>query len=112
MENGKRIKLVVIGPSGTGKTLFVQNLKQGYDKLNFKNNYSTTCATSDRLDLIYNNTIFIIDIWDTAEQEKCTPILSIFTEDSDIIFVFYDYNYKKSFERAKFLLELAKNQKQ
>ena len=109
MENGKRIKLVLIGPSGTGKTIFIQNLKEDYDKLNFKNNYSTSGAAFAKLDLIYNNTVFIIDIWDTSGQEKYTPLLPIFTNDSDIIFVFYDCSYKKSFERAKFLFELAKS---
>ena len=109
MNKEKRIKLVLIGHSGTGKTIFVENLKKGYNKLNFKNNYSTIGATYAPLDLIYNNTEFKIDIWDTAGREYFTTMLSMFTRDSDIIFVFYDSKYKKSFERAKFLYESAKS---
>ena len=58
--------------------------------------------------LIYNNIVFKIGIWDASGQEKYTSLLPIFIKDSDIIFIFYNCNNKNSFERAKFLLELAK----
>ena len=109
MDNEKKVKLLLIGDSGSGKTIFVQNLITGYDSLNFGHYLSTNGASYARFNLIYNNTIFKVDIWDTSGQEKYTPLLSIFVKDSDIIFAFYNCNSKISFEKAKFLLELAKS---
>ena len=108
MNNEKKVKLLLIGDTGTGKTIFVENLIKGYNNLNFDLNIPTPGASYAGFSIIYNNIVFKIGIWDTSGQEKYRSLLSIFIKDSDIIFIFYNCNNKNSFERAKFLLELAK----
>ena len=45
MNNEKKVKLLLIGDTGTGKTIFVENLIKGYNNLNFDLNLPTPGAS-------------------------------------------------------------------
>ena len=109
MDEKNKIKFIIIGDEKTGKTLFSQSLIDGINNCDFEN-YNLTIGTSfARKDYKYNNKLYTIELWDTAGQQRFTAILQIYIQNGDIIFTFFDYNNKKSFERAKELLNLAKN---
>ena len=104
------IKLVIIGDTNTGKTLFIQSIINGLESCDFENNIVTTGATYQTKNIIYKNKAYKLEIWDTAGREKYTSLTKIFYRDANMIFIFFNYNNKKTFERAKFLLDNVKNQ--
>ena len=104
----ERIKLVVIGGEYTGKTLFIECLINGYNSLDFKK-YQYTCGASyASKKFYYNNKNYLIDIWDTAGLQKYISLTKFFFRDAEIIFVFFNYALKESFETAKNLVESAR----
>ena len=104
----ERIKLVVIGGEYTGKTLFIECLITGYNSLDFKK-YQYTCGASyASKKFYYNNKNYLIDIWDTAGLQKYISLTKFFFRDAGIIFVFFNYAVKESFEKAKTLVESAR----
>ena len=50
-----------------------------------------------------------MDLFDTSGHEKYESLISIIFRDSDIIFIFFNHNNNKSFQRAKYFFDLAKN---
>ena len=110
IEEKNNIKVVLLGDEKTGKTKFVQFLKLGIKSCDFENYIPSGGVSYIEKRFIFNNKLYIIDLWDTVGQEKYTTLLRFFYKDADIIFIFFDYNNKKSFERAKFLVNLVKGQ--
>ena len=108
MDEKNSIKIVFLGDEKTGKTRFVQFLTLGFDFCDFKNYIPTTGASFTSRKFIFNNKLYDLDLWDTAGQEKYSALLRFFFKDADIIFIFFDYNNKNSFERAKFFVNLVK----
>ena len=109
IEEKNNIKVVLLGDEKTGKTQFVQFLIHGIKNCDFINYIPTTGASFAGKKFIFNNKLYEFDLWDTAGQEKYTALLRFFFKDADIIYIFFDYNNKKSFERAKFLVNLVKD---
>ena len=107
MDEENTIKLVLIGDKYTGKTKFVQFLITGIESYN--NNYTPTVGASYvEKKFIFNNKPYTIELWDTGGQSKYIALLKFFFKDADIIFIFFDYNNKKSFEKAKELVNYSK----
>ena len=106
MEN--EIKLTIVGDENTGKTMFSFIINKNYS-YTFDEYYPSLTAQYLQKKIIFNNTIFSICIWDTAGKEKYTALSKIFFMDADIIFIFFNNNDRKSFERAKVYFELVKN---
>ena len=109
MDEKNRIKLVLIGDEKTGKTLFIQFVIDGIENCDFENYQSTIGFSYVEKELIFNNKLYTIGFWDTAGQDRFTALLQLYVKNGDIIFIFFDYNNKKSFEKAKELLSLVKN---
>ena len=108
MDVKNKIKLVLLGDEKTGKTQFGQFLIHGINFCNFENYIPTTGVTYASRILLFNDKLYEIELWDTAGQEKYTSLVNFFFKDADIIYIFFDYNNKKSFERAKFFVNLVK----
>ena len=104
------IKLVIIGAESTGKTTFITSIINGLGSINFENYVSTEGASYVSKNVIYNNKVYKIEIWDTAGKERYKALLKIFFKDANMIFIFFDYNNKDSFEYAKSLYDYVKAQ--
>ena len=98
-EQMMQVKAVLIGESGTGKTSIINRLKT--NEFN-SNQESTMCSSMFRK--IINIPDFgslMIEIWDTAGQEKYRSINKLFYKDANIVIFVYDITNKKSFEEIK-----------
>jgi len=103
-----QIKLVFIGDIKTGKTTFSKYLIDGYKSINFEEYNESNGASYAAKTLVSNNQNYLFDIWDTAGLEKYSSLIKFFYRDADIIFILFNSHNRKSFERAKRDLELAK----
>ena len=100
----KKIKTVLIGDSGVGKTCIVNM----YLNKNFNININTTIGAAfnrkDISDKIKNNkynTTYLLEIWDTAGQERYNSLLPMYYRGCHSIIMVYDITCLKSFEKLK-----------
>ena len=108
-EEYRLIKLILIGDTKTGKTKFNQYLVNGYESINFDSYKATIGGTLSSKQIIYKNNKFKFEIWDTTGQERYIPLIRVFIKKADMVFIFYDSSEKKTFERAKYFFDLAKD---
>ena len=110
MDNLISIKLVLIGDSNTGKSIFTHYFSKDYKELNFKEYRPSPCAMFMTKKLVYNNKIYNLEIWDLVGDERYDALARIFFKDAKMIFIFYNTYEKQTFERAKFSVEYAKKE--
>lgn len=104
--NDKRIsqlrvfKLVLIGSSGVGKSVFFHNFFGTMDK--FKNMSTEANGDNDckRVDVPGRGEA-TVTIWDTAGQEQYAVITNIFYTDSKGVFIVFDVTNKESFAKIE-----------
>ena len=104
------IKLVVIGAGSTGKTLFIQYIISGVESCDFGGTMATTGASYASKDVIYNNKVYKLEIWDTAGNERYKALLKIFFKDANMVYILFDYNHKDTFTYAKSLYDYVKEE--
>ena len=98
-EQMMQVKAVLIGESGTGKTSIINRLKN--NEFN-SSQESTMCSSMFRKIIeIPDFGSLMIEIWDTAGQEKYRSINKLFYKDATIVIFVYDITNKKSFEEIK-----------
>lgn len=98
-EQMKLVKVVLIGESGTGKTSIITRLKS--NDFNQKVE-STMCSSMFRKSVdIPNYGPLMLELWDTAGQEKYRSINKLFYKDAQIVIFVYDITIKKSFDEIK-----------
>ena len=98
-EQMKLVKAVLIGESGTGKTSIITRLKS--NDFNQKVE-STMCSSMFRKSVdIPNYGPLMLELWDTAGQEKYRSINTLFYKDAQIVIFVYDITSKKSFDEIK-----------
>jgi len=99
-----KLKLVVVGDSGVGKT----NLIKRFANNTFNSNSKATVGVEflSRTFKI-NNRVFKIEIWDTAGQERYKSITAAYYKGAKGALVVYDITSKISFENIdKWMLEI------
>lgn len=90
-----RHKLVFIGDPGTGKTSVLNRLITN----TFNENYDPTIGVDFYTKTIkYQETIFKLQLWDTAGMEKYKSLIPSYVKGSSIIFLLYDISDAGSFE--------------
>lgn len=92
------IKVTIIGSQGVGKTCIIKNYVEGVFS---EYNISTSGVDYYKKELIMNNKKVILNIWDTAGQEKFYSMAQYFYKNSFIIIIVYDVTNMKSFEEIK-----------
>ena len=94
----REIKVALIGNSGVGKTCIIQRFKD-----NTFNDYSdsTISASSVDKEIIRGKEKYILNIWDTAGQEKYQSLGKLFYKDAYIILLIYDITNQKSLDSLK-----------
>ena len=97
------IKIIVIGDSSTGKSSFVNYITKLTDIRNYKfqKNYDPTNNFDlNQISLDTNKGKIIIDLWDTAGQEKYGKLRNAYIKGADGVLVFYDISEKKTIENV------------
>jgi Ras-related protein Rab-1A len=109
--NVPRIKFIILGDSGVGKTTIFEILKLNDKEL--KQKKQNVILSSKKIEHIYSTTIGIdfnwlvyrdrfgesikIELWDTGGQERFDTIVSGYFRDSDVCLLVFDLTDKQSF---------------
>ncbi len=105
MDEQPRIKIVLIGESGVGKTNLIQ-VAMGNP---FQEDIDSTISSSYyEGDIIINNKQYLYSLWDTAGQEAYRSLNKIFIKESKIVLVVFAINSRHSFEQTDFWLNYTK----
>ena len=97
-----KMKLIMLGDSGVGKTTFVNTL---FGKFN-ENTISSLGTMSRSLKRTINNQDYKIDVWDTAGQEKYRSIIPQYSHDADGVILMFDLFSRDSFKSLDSFQEL------
>ena len=90
-----RYKVVFIGNPTAGKTSLLNRIC--HDK--FIQNYDSTIGVDFFTKTVfYNESIFKIQLWDSAGQEKYRALIPSYIRGASIIFLIYDLNHHESFD--------------
>jgi small GTP-binding protein len=90
--------IILLGDSGVGKSAFVLRLMKGY----FSQSYITTLGT-DYCKYEYNGTV--INIFDTAGQERFSAICSTYYKKANGVIVLYDVKNNNSLKNVSKWIE-------
>ena len=96
--NKNVIKVALIGNTGVGKTCIIQRF---IDNSFSENPISTISANSIEKEIIREKEKYILNIWDTAGQEKYQSLGKHFYKDAYIILLIYDITNQKSLDSLK-----------
>ena len=96
--NGEDIKVILVGEPGTGKTSLI-NVSVGEKFKEISN--STLLSTFVPKKFTKNGKEYILNIWDTAGQEKYRAMTKIFIKNAKIVIFVYSIDTKASFEGLK-----------
>ena len=93
-----RRKIVFIGNPSTGKTSLLNRIVN--DK--FLPDYDSTIGVDFFTKTIYyNESIFKIQLWDSAGQEKYRSLIPSYIRGASLIILVYDLSWRESFEAIK-----------
>jgi len=107
MNDEEKIKIVLVGESGVGKT----NLIRVVNGESFQEEIQSTISSSYyEKDIIINNKQYIYTLWDTAGQEAYRSLNKMFLKKSKIVIVVFALNDKKSFNEVDFWVNNAKEE--
>ena len=105
MTEEKRIKIVLIGESGVGKTNLI-SVAMGNP---FQKDIEPTISSSYyEGNIIVNNKQYNYSLWDTAGQEAYRSLNKMFINGSKIILVVFAINNRESFKEVDFWVNYAK----
>ena len=98
IEDIIEIKVTIIGSPGVGKTCIIKNYVNGvFNQIN-----TSTSGVDYYKKVVYiDNKKILLNIWDTAGQEKFYSMAQYFYRNSFIIIIVYDVTNIKSFEDIK-----------
>ena len=93
-------KVVLIGESGVGKTCIISRYISGtFDSNVISTNGASYCSKNVKYENLGKN--LLLDIWDTAGQEKYKSLTKFFYKDAAVAILVYDISLKQSFENVK-----------
>ena len=98
-ENINRIKIILLGDTGVGKSSII---KRYHDDTFEGDTISTFNANYIEKELIIKKKRVILEIWDTAGQEKFNSMTKLFVKNSKIIILVYNVTSLKSFEALNY----------
>ena len=93
-------KVVLLGDSGVGKTCIISRYIQGtFEKNCTSTNGASYCSKNVKFENFGKN--LLLDIWDTAGQEKYKSLTKFFYKDAAVAILVYDITRKDSFENLQ-----------
>ena len=100
------LKYVIVGDASVGKS----NLLLRYTHGEFREEYQLTIGVEfGSNNLVINNSIYRIQIWDTAGQENFRSITRSYYKNSACALIVYDITRRVSFESLSDWIEDCKN---
>lgn len=89
-----KYKIVLVGPSGVGKSTFVYQIsEENYPYKDQNYDFTPTIGVDFCLKkIIHQNKEYKIHIWDTAGQERFGSIVNSYFRDINMSLLFYDIN--------------------
>ena len=104
-DDDKEIKVVLLGETAVGKTCLIN----AYFGKRFKDNIdSTSLPESERKVLEINKNKYLIEIMDTAGQEKYRSLNNIFIKGSKVVIFVYDVTKERTFNELNYWVKTAK----
>ena len=103
MSNSKQDtehKIVLLGDSGVGKTCIISRFISGQFDINVNSTNGASYA-SKKIDYPELGKSLMLDIWDTAGQEKYKSLTKFFYKDAAMVILVYDITRKESFDNLK-----------
>jgi small GTP-binding protein len=97
-EEEDTIKLILLGNSGVGKTSLIKSI-MGVNPN--KTEESTLSAYYLQKSFTLENKEYIVDLWDTAGQEKYRSLAKVFYKNASVCILVYEITRRASFEELK-----------
>ena len=102
------VKFIIVGDSHVGKS----NILLRFSKNTFDQGHQATLGIEfANKHLIYNNTDYLVQIWDTAGQENFRSVTRAYYKASAVAMVVYDITKEDSFEHIQSWLRDCKELK-
>ena len=101
------IKVILIGESGVGKTSIIR-VSNGEQFNEFEQ--SNLSVSFYRKEMIFENKMYILELWDTIGQENLRVINTLFYNNSRIVIFVYDITNQESFKNLRFWINEVKHQ--
>lgn len=93
-------KVVLLGDSGVGKTCIISRYISGtFDENSATTNGASYCSKNVNYEKLNKN--LLLDIWDTAGQEKYKALTKFFYKDAAVCILVYDITRKETFDNLK-----------
>ena len=103
MEGDSKVpgcKVVLLGDSGVGKTCIISRYISGtFDENSATTNAASYCSKNVNYEKLGKN--LLLDIWDTAGQEKYKALTKFFYKDAAVCILVYDITRKETFDNLK-----------
>ena len=98
-QKGKEIKVILLGDTGVGKTSIINRyINNKFDP----DNDSTLSSSFSTKEVIKNDVLYRLNLWDTIGQEKYNAITNILIKGSNIVILAYSVDSLSSFENIDF----------
>ena len=105
-QKGKEIKVILLGDTGVGKTSIINRyINNKFDPDN-DNTLSSSFSTKE---VIKNDVLYKLNLWDTIGQEKYNAITNILIKGSNIVILVYSVDSFSSFENIDFWYNSVKD---
>ena len=102
----KRIKIILLGESGVGKTNLIR-VFLGY-KFDSSSGANSTNSYTLESELVYNKKKYKYYLWDTAGQEIYRSVNKIFIKNAKIILIIYSIINRESFNEVEYWINAVK----
>ncbi|EJW04046.1 small GTP-binding protein domain [Edhazardia aedis USNM 41457] len=87
-------KIIVVGDGGCGKTCMLEVFRNN----KFPDSYVSTVIDNYIKDIVVNESVVSITIWDTAGQEEYDGVRPLAYQDTDLVFLCFTIEKKDSLE--------------
>jgi small GTP-binding protein len=104
-EDEKEIKVILLGNSGVGKTSIINRYVNNVYNSNCETTLGSTYSTRE---VIKDNVVYKLNLWDTTGQEKYHSITNLFIKGSSIVILVYSIDLLSSFEGLNYLYNSIK----
>ena len=95
MSNEEEIKVILVGEPGTGKTSLINvSIGENFEKIMV----STSASSFVPKKVKRNGKVYVLNIWDTAGQEKFRSMTKLFIKNSKIVILVYAIDSKVTFD--------------
>ena len=100
-----RIKIVIVGETGVGKTSLMQMYTEGTFSTQVSSTIGSTCTEKE---LTMNDQTYVVSLWDTAGQESYRTIVPMYFRGASIAIIVFDVTNPKSLDAVDYWKQTIK----